>query len=51
MTDVKLDIEDGYSGYFIVAFVDLLGTGAKNAEIKAQPEFPSEMLERERSTR
>lgn len=47
MTDVKPDIEDGYSGYFIVAFVDLLGTDAKNAEIKAQPEFPSEMLERE----
>ena len=45
--DVKSDIEDGYSGYFIVAFVDLLGTDAKNAEIKAQPEFPSEMLERE----
>ncbi len=47
MTDVKLDAKDGYSGYFIVAFVDLLGTDDKNAEIKAQPEFPSEMLERE----
>ena len=47
MTDVKPDIEDGYSGYFIIAFVDMLGTDTKNAEIKAQPEFLSEMLERE----
>lgn len=39
--------EREFSGYFVVAFVDLLGTEAKNAEIKAQPEFPAEMLERE----
>lgn len=41
------DVESGFSGYFVVAFVDLLGTEAKNAEIKAQPEFPVEMLDRE----
>jgi len=41
------DAEQGFSGYFVVAFVDLLGTEAKNAEIKAQPEFPAAMLERE----
>lgn len=41
------NVEQGFSGYFLVAFVDLLGTDAKNAEIKAQPEFPSAMLERE----
>lgn len=41
------DIERGFSGYFVVAFVDLLGTTAKNAEIKAQPEFPAAMLEQE----
>lgn len=41
------DAKCGYSGYFIVAFVDLLGTDAKNAEIKAQSEFPAEILERE----
>ena len=41
------DVEQDFSGYFVVAFVDLLGTEAKNAEIKAQPEFPVEMLERE----
>ena len=41
------DVEYGFAGYFVVAFVDLLGTEAKNAEIKAQPEFPVEMLERE----
>lgn len=40
-------IESSFSGYFVVAFVDLLGTKAKNAEIKAQPEFPAEMLEQE----
>lgn len=36
-----------HSGYFLVAFIDLLGTDTKNAEIKAQTEFPAEMLERE----
>lgn len=41
------DVEQGFAGYFVVAFVDLLGTDAKNAEIKAQTEFPVEMLERE----
>lgn len=41
------DVESGFSGCFVVAFVDLLGTEAKNAEIKAQPEFPAAMLERE----
>ena len=41
------DVECGFAGYFVVAFVDLLGTEAKNAEIKVQPEFPNEMLERE----
>lgn len=41
------DVEHGFAGYFVVAFVDLLGTEAKNAEIKAQPEFPAAMLERE----
>lgn len=41
------DVEGRFAGYFVVAFVDLLGTEAKNAEIKAQPEFPVEMLERE----
>lgn len=41
------DVERDFSGYFVVAFVDLLGTEAKNAEIKAQPEFPAAMLERE----
>ena len=41
------DVECGFAGYFVVAFVDLLGTEAKNAEIKAQPEFPAAMLERE----
>ena len=41
------DVAQGFAGYFVVAFVDLLGTEAKNAEIKAQPEFPLEMLERE----
>jgi hypothetical protein len=41
------DIEHGFAGYFVVAFVDLLGTKAKNAEIKAQPEFPASMLEQE----
>lgn len=41
------DVEQGFSGYFVVAFVDLLGTKAKNAEIKAQPEFPAAMLEQE----
>jgi hypothetical protein len=45
--NVLADNESGFSGYFVVAFVDLLGTEAKNAEIKAQPEFPAEMLERE----
>jgi hypothetical protein len=45
--NVLPDVEQGFSGYFVVAFVDLLGTEAKNAEIKAQPEFPAEMLERE----
>lgn len=43
------DVECVFAGYFVVAFVDLLGTDAKNAEIKAQPEseFPVEMLKRE----
>lgn len=41
------DVEREFSGYFVVAFADLLGTEAKNAEIKAQPEFPAEMLEKE----
>lgn len=45
--NVLPDVEQGFSGYFVVAFVDLLGTEAKNAEIKAQPEFPAAMLERE----
>ncbi len=45
--DALPDVEKGFSGYFVVAFVDLLGTEAKNAEIKAQPEFPAAMLERE----
>jgi len=41
------DVECIFAGYFVVAFVDLLGTEAKNAEIKAQPEFPAAMLKRE----
>lgn len=41
------DVECAFAGYFVVAFVDLLGTDAKNAEIKVQTEFPVEMLERE----
>lgn len=41
------DVECIFAGYYVVAFVDLLGTDAKNAEIKAQPEFPAEMLKRE----
>ncbi|NOU01358.1 MAG: hypothetical protein HOO95_07285 [Gallionella sp.] len=41
------EVERGFAGYFVVAFVDLLGTETKNAEIKSQPEFPIEMLERE----
>lgn len=41
------DVEHVFAGYFVVAFVDLLGTETKNAEIKAQPEFPAAMLERE----
>ena len=41
------DVECGFAGYFVVAFVDLLGTEAKSAEIKAQPEFPAAMLEQE----
>lgn len=43
------DVEEnnGHSGYFIVAFVDLLGTDARNTEIKAQTEFPAAMLEQE----
>lgn len=41
------EIESGFAGYFVVAFVDLLGTDTNNAEIKAQPEFPAAMLERE----
>ena len=45
--NVLPDVERGFAGYFVVAFVDLLGTEAKNAEIKAQPEFPTAMLERE----
>ena len=46
-TNAFPDVECGFAGYFVVAFVDLLGTKAKNAEIKAQPEFPAAMLERE----
>lgn len=45
MQDAK--ITGDHSGYFLVAFIDLLGTDTKNAEIKAQSEFPAEMLERE----
>lgn len=45
-TNALPDVERSF-GYFVVAFVDLLGTEAKNDEIKAQPEFPLEMLERE----
>lgn len=45
--DTLPDVEREFSGYFVVAFVDLLGTKEKNAEIKAQPEFPAEMLEQE----
>ncbi len=45
--DTLPDVECGFAGYFVVVFVDLLGTEAKNAEIKAQPEFPVEMLKRE----
>ena len=41
------DVECVFAGYYVVAFVDLLGTEATNAEIKAQPEFPAEMLKRE----
>lgn len=41
------DVECVFAGYFVVAFVDLLGTEAKNEEIKAQPEFPAAMLKRE----
>ena len=41
------DVDNGFAGYFVVAFVDLLGTDAKNDEIKAQSEFPSQMLELE----
>jgi hypothetical protein len=41
------DVEGDFSGYFVVAFVDLLGTKTRNAEIKAQPEFPTAMLERD----
>ena len=41
------DVECVFAGYFVVAFVDLLGTETKNFEIKAQPEFPTEMLKRE----
>lgn len=42
------DDECVFAGYYVVAFVDLLGTDAKNAEIKALPEseFPS-VLKRE----
>jgi hypothetical protein len=46
-TNVLSDVECVFSGYYVVAFVDLLGTEAKNAEIKAQPKFPAEMLKRE----
>lgn len=51
MTDSKEspDVDGGYSGYFIVAFVDLLGTDARNAEIKAAA-HPPEMLEQEVKT-
>lgn len=45
--NVLPDVECGFAGYFVVAFVDLLGTEAKNDEIKVQPEFPGAMLERE----
>lgn len=38
------DVECVFAGYFVVAFVDLLGTEAKNAEIKARQEFPAAML-------
>lgn len=41
------DVECVFAGYYVVAFIDLLGTEAKNSEIKAQPEFPAEMLKRE----
>ena len=41
------EVECVFAGYYVVAFVDLLGTEAKNAEIKVQPEFPVEMLKRE----
>lgn len=48
MTDNKglPEVDGGYSGYFIVAFVDLLGTDERNAEIKAAG-CPPEMLEQE----
>src|SRR3970040_713690 len=46
-TNALPDVECVFAGYYVVAFVDLLGTDAKNAEIKAQPEFPVEMLKRE----
>lgn len=51
MTDSKEspDVDGGYSGYFIVAFVDLLGTDARNSEIKAAVR-PHEMLEQEVKT-
>lgn len=45
--DTLPDVAHGFAGYFVVAFVDLLGTEKKNAEIKAQRQFPAEMLERE----
>ncbi len=45
--NASTDVESGFAGYFVVAFVDLLGTDTKNAEIKAQPEFPAAMLKRE----
>lgn len=40
-------VEYSCAGYFVVAFVDLLGTQEKNSEIKAQPEFPVAMFEQE----
>ncbi len=46
-TNVLSDVECVFAGYYVVAFVDLLGTESKNAEIKAQPEFPAEILKRE----
>jgi hypothetical protein len=45
--DTLPDVECVFAGYYVVAFVDLLGTDAKNAEIKAQPEFPAAMLGQE----